>query len=127
MDDFGPWKGLSWEVLKAPQRSSHVALRGKDFLLCQFRNRQKSPIWKGFSLPETYRNSIKLGVRFMDDPRGLANYKRGPRGTPSRIPRLPSRSTTLAQPLAAILYHSLSCGGFGEALQEFFLHHHHAV
>src|SRR4051812_38605384 len=31
MDEPGPWKGLSWEVLKAPQRSSHVALRGKDF------------------------------------------------------------------------------------------------
>ena len=48
----------------------------------QFRNWQKSPSRTRFSEPETYRNSVKLGGRFMDDPRGLATYLKGPRGTP---------------------------------------------
>src|SRR3954465_8752717 len=29
---------------------------------------KKSSIWKEFSLPKTYRNSAKLGDKFMDDP-----------------------------------------------------------
>ena len=86
----------------------------------QFRNLQKSLIWKGFSLPETYRNSVKLGGRFMDDPRGLATYKKGPRGTP-KAPQVaaPPCAQTLAAPLL------LPPVPAWRSPAGFLLHHHH--
>ena len=66
----------------------------------QFRNWQKSPSRTRFSEPETYRNSVKLGGRFLDDPRGLATYLKRPRGTP-RAPQVAALAPQVAAPPCA--------------------------
>ena len=63
-------------------RCSHVALRGKESFLSPIRIQEKKQFWSRFRMTKTYRNSSKIGGRFVDDPRGLATYKRAARGAP---------------------------------------------
>ena len=66
----------------------------------QFRNWQKSPSRSRFSEPETCRNSVKLGGRFLDDRRGLVTYLKRPRGTP-RAPQVAALAPQVAAPPCA--------------------------
>ena len=97
----------------------------------QFRNWQKSPSRTRFSEPETYRNSVKLGGRFLDDPRGLATYLKRPRGTP-RAPQVaalafPSRSTTLRPNPSSLLLLLLPQRLRRSPAGDLHHHRHHAV
>ena len=86
----------------------------------QFRNWQKSPSRTRFSEPETYRNSVKLGGRFLDDPRGLDTYLKRPRGTP-RAPQVAALAPQVAAPPCAqtlAIPSFFSCSACGEALPE---------
>src|SRR5215213_5156990 len=97
----------------------------------QFRNWQKSPSRTRFSEPETYQNSVKLGGQVFGRPKGLGHLfkeaKGHPKGTTSRSPISPSRSTTLrpnpSYSLLLLLPQRLRRSPAGD------LHHHrhHAV
>ena len=85
MEGSGRVRNIPGYLIKSGRfhnRCSHVALRGKESFLSPIRIQKKKQFWSRFRMTKTYRNSSKIGGRFVDDPRGLATYKRAARGAP---------------------------------------------